>query len=326
MAEGLLEWDINHPRELCPGPATTIAVMSPHETYRARGGDNACVDCSRQRARVAGLLRGDRAAGARRRHPVLDSPSFESSTKPPSTRSSRHGRRPTTDGRSRSSLQDAGVALFPSMSNRDLVEEPTPATPAASSWSSIILRWGDGSTPASRGRCRPLPAGCGPRPRCPAPTRTMCSAASSDCRARRSSGCERRRSSNSAASTTGLSRARRASPSSSPWQVRLGDELQAHLICLERRVRVRVAHGHVGRRGTGGGCGRRRRTRGHGSLSAACGNELGDARFDGCTTAGAAMEAAEAVRYARQQIELARFERADRRSSRGGVLRSAPTG
>ena len=65
---------------------------------------------------------------------------------------------------------------------------------------------------------------------------------------------------------------------------------------------------------------------GHGDLVSRLRNELGDARFDGCTTAGAAMEAAEAVRYARQQIELARFERADRGSSRGRVLRSVPTG
>ena len=41
-------------------------------------------------------------------------------------------------------------------------------------------------------------------------------------------------------------------------------------------------------------------------------DELGDARFGGCTAAGAAMETAEAVRYARQQIDLARFESADR--------------
>ena len=156
MGEGLLEWDMNHREPRRAG--NHDRVMSPHETYKARGDDNG--GC---RSRSAARTSGGRCV---RRSGSPSSPSTPGSRRAELRKENEAAldeiitdvdERRTTAGRSRScsSRRRGRVPVDEQPRPR---RGSTPRSRATSSWSSSIPRSGDGSTPASRGRCRARPA------------------------------------------------------------------------------------------------------------------------------------------------------------------------
>ena len=121
MAEGLLDWDINHREPHRAG--NHDRVMSPHETYKARGEDNAWVSIAvgsehEWRALCAAIGQPELAVDARFATAELRKEHEAALDEIITTWTTAHDRWETTE-----LLQQAGVAAFPSMSNRDLVED-----------------------------------------------------------------------------------------------------------------------------------------------------------------------------------------------------------
>ena len=139
--------------------ATTTAVMAPHETYKASGDDDKWVSI---------------AVGTEQEWHALCATPWASQASPPTPGSRTAELRKQneaaldeiitawTSARDRwdaaETLQQAGVAAFPSMSNKDLAEDPHLDGAGLPRASSSILSSAGASTPASRGRCRRHPA------------------------------------------------------------------------------------------------------------------------------------------------------------------------
>ena len=122
MAEGLLEWDINgrEPRRA----GNHDRQMSPHETYKARGGDDAWVSIAvgsdeEWAALCLAIGRPELAADPRFATAELRKEHEEALDQILEAWTTTCDRWEITE-----LLQGAGVAAFPSMSNRDLVEDP----------------------------------------------------------------------------------------------------------------------------------------------------------------------------------------------------------
>ncbi|MGH8011479.1 MAG: CaiB/BaiF CoA transferase family protein [Candidatus Binataceae bacterium] len=122
MPEAMLEWEMNH-REL-PRPGNHDPVMSPHECYKAAGDDDKWVSIAvgneeewRALCRVMGNpaladdARFKTAEPRKRNEKTLDAIITEWTKQRDRWEITRL-------------LQAAGVAAFPSMSNKDLVEDP----------------------------------------------------------------------------------------------------------------------------------------------------------------------------------------------------------
>jgi len=122
MAEGLLEWDINHREPKRNGNHDRL--MAPHETYKSKGNDDQWVSIAvgtedewRALCRAMGspALADDprfKTAALRKRHEDALDEMVTAWTR-------LHDRWEVTR-----MLQAAGVAAFPAMSNKDLAEDP----------------------------------------------------------------------------------------------------------------------------------------------------------------------------------------------------------
>jgi len=122
MAEGLLEWDVNHREPARKG--NHDLQMAPHEIYKSKGNDDQWVSIAvgtpgEWRALCQAIGQPSLADDARFRTAGLRKRNEEELDRIITQWTRHRDRREITE-----TLQHAGVAAFPTMSNRDLFEDP----------------------------------------------------------------------------------------------------------------------------------------------------------------------------------------------------------